>query len=380
MSVIGASTIYGLTWLVVLIIPMLAVVQAISAEVAAVSRKGLEDCVRHRYGRFWGLVALVAVVSVTIITLAADLEGGAAALQVLTHLDYRWFILPFAAATAVLLVFGHYAQIENILKYISLVFFAYVASAIIAKPNWGDVLRNVFLPHWTWNAAYTSGAVAMLGTTLTAYAYVWETIEVAEERPPLRRLGLVQAEAALGMVFAGIVFFFTVVATGATLGVHHKDVQTAQDAAIALAPLAGPFASVLFGTGLLASALLAVPVLAGTNAYVMAEMFGWRKSLDRDFAHARRFYWAMLISLAIGTAVAYAGVSPIKLLFLASIAGGIGTPITLTLMLLVAGDSKVMGKRRRAPPALLIAGWAANAVIIGACALYFYQLLTGTGS
>lgn len=373
---VGATTGFGLSWLVILIIPMLATVQAISAAVGVVSRKGLEDCIRWRYGRGWALFALMAVLIVNVLTLAADLEGGAAAIGLLTHGDYRWFILPFAAASAALLVFGHYASIENALRYVALIFLAYIVSAVLARPDWGRVLHDSLVPQWRWNAAYVSGAIALLGTTLTSYAYVWETIEMAEERPLLRRIGLVQVDAALGMVFAGVVFWFIVICTGATLGAHHHVVETAQDAATALEPVAGRYASLLFGIGLLASAALAVPVLAGTSAYVAAEAFGWRASLDRTFARAPRFYHALLLSVAIATIVAYAGFGPIKLLFASSIAGGIGTPITLTLLLLIAADKKVMKTHRVRRP-LLVAGWVVNAIVIAATAIYFYQTATG---
>jgi Mn2+/Fe2+ NRAMP family transporter len=357
---------------------MLAVVQAISAAVGTVSRKGLEDCIRARFGHGWALVALLAVLVVNLLTLAADLEGGAAALGILTHADYRWFILPFSAAAAALLVYGHYASIESVLRYVALVFFAYAVSAVFAHPNWAHVARATLVPEWHWNSAYVAGAIALLGTTLTSYAYVWESIEMAEERPPLRRLGLVQVDAAIGMVFAGVIFWFIVVCTGATLGVHHHAVLTAHDAAAALEPVAGRYASLLFGIGLLASAVLAVPVLAGTNAYVAAEMFGWRASLDRTFHRAPRFYDALLLSLIIATLVAYLGIPPIQLLFVSSIAGGLGTPITLTLMLLVANDAKIM-KRHRVGRPLLAAGWAVNAIVVAAAVLYLYQTAT-TGS
>ena len=379
LAVIGSTTVYGLSWLVILVIPMLAIVQAVSAQVGTISKAGLEDCIKRSFGRGWALVALIAVLGVNILTLAADLEGGASALSLLTGVHYVWFILPLAAGTGALLVYGNQQSTERFLRVIPLVFFAYVFAAIAAHPDWGAIARATFIPHFEFSSAYVSGAIALLGTTLTSYAYVWETIEVSQKRPPLRRLGLVQADAALGTVVAGLAFWFIVVATGATLGVHHKTVETAQDAAQALAPIAGKWASVLFGVGLLGSALLAVPVLAGTSAYVMAEMFGWRRSLDRSFARAPEFYRAMLASLAISTAIAYAGVSPIALLYISSIVAGIATPITLILMLLVARNQGVMGKHRL-PRFLTIGGWAVAAVVVLATLAYFYQTVTQGGS
>ncbi len=206
LAIIGASTVYGLAWLVVLIIPMLAVVQAIASRVGAVSKKGLQDCIRYRYGRLLSLAALFAVMTVNIVTLAADLEGGGAALQIMTGIDYRWFVVPLAALAAVGLVLGRAGSITNVLKYLTIIFFAYVATAFFAHPNWIEVLRGSLLPHLEKSPAYVSGVIALLGTTLTSYAYVWQSVETSQARPPLRRIALLQTEAVVGIVLAGIIF------------------------------------------------------------------------------------------------------------------------------------------------------------------------------
>lgn len=379
LSVVGATTGFGLCWLVVLIVPMLVVVQTVSARVGMVARGGLEDAVNRRFGRGWAILMLLAVLAVNLVTLAADLEGGSAAVGLLTGHTYTWFLIPFAALSGLLLVWGSYQRVEGILKYVLLVFLAYGVTAVVAHPNWVEVAANTFVPRLETSSAYTTGALALLGTTLTSYAYVWESIAVAERKAPLRRLGLVQVEAGVGMAFAGIIFYFILVTTGATLGVHHTTVQTAQDAAHALAPLAGHFSEVIFGIGLLASAVLAVPVLAGTCAYVMAEAFGWRGSLDTKFATAPRFYAALLVSLVIALGIALLGESPIHLLFVASIAGGLGTPVTLALMMLIARDRRIMGDRRLSAP-LVVAGWAVAAAVSLACLAFIVESVAGGGS
>ena len=378
LSVIGATTIYRLSWLVILVIPMLVIVQVVSATVGVVARGGLEDVVRHRYGKAWAFLVLLLVLAVNLITLAADLEGGSAALSLLTGLSYRWFIATFGLGVALLLIRGNYHALERVLKYVLLVFVAYIITAFVARPHWGTVLHDTFSPHLSLSSAYIAGALALLGTTLTSYAYVWETIEEAEERPPIRRLGLVQVDAASGMVAAGVIFWFIVIGTGATLGVHHQQVQTAQDAANALAPLAGRFASVIFGVGLLASAILALPVLAATSAYVMAEAFGWRASLDSHFGQARSFYGALIASLVIGGGITLLGVGPIQLLFASSIAGGLATPITLAVLMVTARDAQVM-KEHRIGRGLMWGGWLVTAVVSVAVILFLWQTLTGSG-
>ncbi|MEA2718345.1 MAG: hypothetical protein QOJ39_209 [Candidatus Eremiobacteraeota bacterium] len=378
LAVIGSTTVYELGWLTLLVIPMLAVIQSIAAQVGAVSRNGLEDCVRANYGRGWALAALAALLAVNVLTLSADLEGGGAALALLTHVHYAWWLLPLGALTVIVLVFGSYTAIERVLRYIALLFLTYVGAAFLAHPDWHAVFAGSFIPHFSFRPEMVSGALALLGTTLTAYAYVWETIEQSEEKPPLNRLGLVQVDAALGIVVAGLTFWFILIATGATLGVRHEHVDTAEQAARALEPIAGKYASLVFGIGLLGSALVAIPVIAGTCAYVAAEMFGWRRSLDATFERARAFYLTLIACVAIAVAIGFAGVKPITLLFYSGIAGGIATPFTMALMLLVGRNPKVM-KQRRIAPWLAAAGWCVFAVVSAASITYVVQTVAGKG-
>lgn len=378
LAVIGSTTVYSLGWLVLLIIPMLSVVQAISAQIGIVMNTGLEAAVRRRYGKGWALLALVSVLIVNLITLAADLEGGGAALSLLIHIDYRWFIIPLAMSAGFMLIFDNYKKIQRVLIYLPLVFLSYVVAAFMARPQWTDVLRNSLIPHFSFTEPMITGAIALLGTTLTAYSYVWQTIEMSEEAPPLSRLGLAQVDTTLGTIVAGATFWCIVIATGATLGVHHKAVQTAQDAATALTPFAGHWASLLFGIGLLASALIAIPVLGATSAYVVSEMFGWHGGINQKLWRAKKFYLTLIAVLVVGSGVALAGVSPIKLLFFSSIVGGLATPITLTMMMLIAGNPSAM-KRKPLDPLLLGSGWIVTIVVTVAAAIFLFQAFTDLG-
>jgi Mn2+/Fe2+ NRAMP family transporter len=371
LAVIGSTTVYALSWLVLLIIPMLAVVQAISAQIGAVTKSGLERIIRRHYGFGWALLAMLSVLIVNVLTLGADLEGGGAALQLLTGVTYRAWIAPMAIVVMLMLVFGSYKRIERVLIIIPLIFLSYIAAAIAVHPDWKQVVLHSLIPHLEATPAYITGAIALLGTSLTSYVYVWESIEVAHDAP-VRRIGLVQAEGTIGAAVAGMTFFFIVVATGATLGTHHHVVETAQDAAQALTPIAGRWSAVLFGIGLLGSALLAIPVLTATSAYVISSMFGLHGDLDSKYWKAIPFYITMAASMLAGLAIAFVGVAPIKLLFVSSIAGGLATPITLLLMMVVAHNSKIM-RHGRCDRWLLASGWCVTAIVTVAAMAFLYQ-------
>ncbi|MBI4492731.1 MAG: Nramp family divalent metal transporter [Chloroflexi bacterium] len=371
--VIGSTVGYGLNWLIVLVLPMLVAVQIISARVGLLTRCSLEQAIRGRFGKPWALVAMLFVLAVNVITIAADLEGGAAALGLLVGLEWRWFVLPFALVVAALLLFGSYDEVQHVLRYVLVIFVAYVAAALLARPDWGEVARSTLVPRFEWSPDYVRGALALLGTTLTSYVYFWETIEEREERRPPQDLPLVEVDAAVGMVVTVAVFWFIAVSTAATLGAAHQPVTTADEAARALAPVAGPYAGLIFAVGLLASAVLAVPVLAGTTAYVLADAFGWKSGLSEPVQPATLpFYGVVVGSLALGAALTYAGVAPIALLFFAGIVGGLGTPLLLVLLLLLGQDRAVMGEQR-VPGWLAAIGWFTCVLVSLAGLLYLAQ-------
>jgi Mn2+/Fe2+ NRAMP family transporter len=371
-AVVGSTTVYALGWVCLLIFPMLAVVQAIAARVGQGTRRDLGDLVRTRYGTRACAVLVVSVVAVALFTLAADLKAGAAALGLLLGIDLRWLIPPLAAAVLAILCLGSYRRIRQFLQVVALAFLAYVVSAFAAHPHWGAVLHGSFIPSWRWNSNYTGGALALLGTTLTSYVYVWETIELAEEAPS-ETLSDAELDAVFGALFVVAVFWFILIATGATLGVHHHQVQTAEDAARALQPIAGSAATTIFGIGLLASALLAVPVLMATIGYLVGTQRGWPGRLSASPRQARAFYATMAVALVIAAAISYVGVSAIHLLFLASIAGAVGTPVSLVFLLLVARDRETMG-RSRVSRGLAAAGYLVAALV---SAFGVAALLTG---
>jgi Mn2+/Fe2+ NRAMP family transporter len=375
LSVIGATTGYRLAWVIVALVPKLIVVQVVSARVAVVTRRSLEGAIRAHFGLAWALVAMLLVLGVNLVTLGADLAAGAAALGLLTGLPWDWFVLPVALGLGGLLALGSYEQIACVLRCLLLSFLAYLAAAVLARPDWSDVLRHTAIPSLQFSRDDSAAILALLGTTLTSYVYFWEMIEEAEAPAPLRLLPLVELDAAVGVAVTALLFWAIVVSTGATLGMHGQSVQTAQDAAQALTPIAGPWAGSLFALGLLASAALAVPVIAATSGYVVTAAFRGRGRLGEGVdAGNWPFYLGMLGSLAVGAALSLLGVEPIRLLFLASIVGGLGTPVLLVLLLLLASSPAAMGQHRIAGP-LLIVGWVTTLTVSLASVLYVVQLV-----
>jgi Mn2+/Fe2+ NRAMP family transporter len=325
----------------------------------------------------WAVATLLAIVAVNVFTLAADVKAGSEAAALLFPLPANAFVVPFAAVVGFLLITHSYGRIERYLSLLPIVFVCYAASAILAHFDAGAFLHSVLVPHFDFSPPYVLGAIALLGTTLTSYVYVWESIEVAERGAQRSAAGAFERDAVFGMVAVGVIFLFIVVGSAATLGKHHLPIATPADAAAALTPLAGRWSGVLFGVGLLASAALAVPVLTATTAYVFAHTFGWKGSLDLDFADAKGFYGVLIGSLAIATLAAFAPVSPIAILYWASIAGGVATPLTLWFLIRIARDRGVMGDSRIGR-GLAAAAWIATACVTAAACIFLYTQFTGS--
>jgi Mn2+/Fe2+ NRAMP family transporter len=374
MAVVGAKTGFALSWLVILVYPMLASVQLIASEIGLGARSGLQELVRRRFGWRWGLLLLVSVLAVNLMTLGADLEAGAAALGLLLHRPQSWFVIPLAAALFLILLLDSYDDVERVLKYVILVFLAYVAAAFLARPSWGAVLSATVWPQISRNPDYVAAALAILGTTLTSYSYVWETQGQAERERSVEQLRLARIEAGLGMLVAVAIFWFILIATGATIGAHHQNVDTPEQAAQALRPFAGPLASDLFGIGLLASSLIAVPVLAATSSYLLCQQFEWPAGLSRPVSEARRFYSIIGVALALGVVISLVGLPTISLLFASSLVAGLATPISLIFLMLIAHQPHILGGHR-VSWRLKVAGWATTLVVSGAGLIFIVQQL-----
>jgi Mn2+/Fe2+ NRAMP family transporter len=379
---VGAQTGYQLSWVALLVAPLLAVVLAIAAQLGSVARDDLQSLTRKRYGQFVASVLLVSVVVVNLVTIAADLQAGAAGLGLLAGISSRWLVVPLGAALAGLLLAGKYGQVVAVLRYLMLGFVTFAAAAVLAHPDWPRLVQASLVPALSLHRDEVTGGLALLGTTLTSYVYVWETIGRGVEEAPDHTTGdggLARARtgAIIGAVCTAVILWFMLVAAAATLGRQHQPASSAQEAAQALRPLAGPAAADLFAAGLIISAVVALPVLMATTAYVVGAHFNWKRGLSERVSRAPGFYAILAASIALALAATLAGISVISLLVAASVVGGFGTPIGLVLLVRLARDPQVMGPRpisRR----LAIAGWVVVVIVGGFGLLAIIGAAAGT--
>jgi NRAMP (natural resistance-associated macrophage protein)-like metal ion transporter len=344
--VIGASTGFSLLWLLLLSTPMMFAVQEMGARIGTVTDKQLQRLILERFGRSAAYACALVVVVCNVATISADIAGVGIGLQLVTGVDWRWFILPVGATMGYLLLAQSYQRVSRFLLYLSPLFLLYVASGFLAHPSWVGVLRATLLPGVSPSATYLLAAVGLLGTTISPYLIYWQTAEDVESRTRIRELKQRRVDVAVGMVFSNLIAFFVIVCTAAVLHPHPalRTIQTAQQAARALEPLAGPLAFALFAVGLVVSGLLAVPVLAASTSYVAMATIREAAGLDRSFQEARHFYWVIFAAIALGGIAALAGLSPIQLLFYSQVLDGLLMPFLLVFVIRLADDEKLMGR------------------------------------
>jgi Mn2+/Fe2+ NRAMP family transporter len=375
-AVVGSTTVYSLSWLAWLLFPMIAVVLVIATQVGVRSRRDLQQCVRDRYSPAVGWLVAISIVVVNVLTIAADLHGASAALGLLIGRTSDLLAVPVAVVVVALLCWGSLNQVQRVLKYVLLCLLAYPVAAVLASPDWTQVLIATVLPHFSLDADHVSGALAMLGTTLTSYVYLWQTMEQAEDRQR-RRERLRAWDAVAGALGTVVVFWFILIATGATLGIRHEPVNTAEQAAQALAPIAGPYAADVFGIGLLVSALVALPVLLATTGHVVAVQLGVPSGLPARPRRAPAFTGVIVGAAVLALAVIIGlHLSPMRLLVLASIVGGMVTPVGLVALMLLSRDRLLLG-RWTVHPGLRAAGWVVTVLISVLTVIYLVQQFAG---
>lgn len=386
-SQVGAQFGYGLAWSLLFSLPFMTVIQDVAAQIGSVTGRGIAANLRRHYPRplLWSAVSLLLIANV--INLGADLSAMGAVMQMLLGGELTAYTLGFGLLCVLLEMFLNYRQYAAVLKFATLSLFAYVAVVFTVHLPWGRALAGVFIPHVEWTGAFATGFVAVLGTTISPYLFFWQAAqEIEEERrthsKPLYaapkkagpEMARIRQDTLIGMSFSNLVAVFIVFAAAATLNVHDvTTIETAAQAAEALKPVAGRFAFSLFALGIVGTGLLAVPVLAGSVAYAVAEMLGRPASLDSKPLKARVFYATIAGTTLAGALLESLGLNPVKALYWSAVINGVLAAPLMALMMLIVANPKAMGQLTLGPRATVL-GWAATAVMAVATALFFLSL------
>ncbi len=355
----GASLGFTTLWMALFIFPFMAAVQFICAKIGMVSGKGVAGVIRENYSRKILFPVIFFLVVANVVNAGVDIGAIAAAINLIVPLPITLLIIPITLIILALQIWGSYKLIANVFKWLTLALFAYIGAAFFAKPDWSEVLRNTFIPTIRFDNAFLATFVAILGTSISPYLFFWQASQEVEEEVSMGRKNLWQRKGAtdnelkyafwdvnIGMLLSNLVMYFIILTTAATLFKSGKtDVQSATDAAEALRPLAGDAARFLLAIGLIGAGVLAVPVLTGSAAYAVSEAFGWKYGLDEKPYRAKQFYAVIVAATIIGMLINFLGVNPITALFWTAVLNGFLAPPLLIVIMLIANNKKVMGKR-----------------------------------
>lgn len=382
-SQVGAQFGYGMAWTLLFSLPLMTAIQEICGRIGAVSGRGIAHNLRDHYPRplLRGVVMLLLIANV--INLGADLGAMGSALTLILPGPDMPFIIGFGLLSIALEVFVSYARYASILKWTTLSLLSYFAVAAVAHVSWDDAARGVLIPHLAFDKASVMALVAVLGTTISPYLFFWQAGQEVEEQrrrhtKPLcvaprtagSELRRIRIDTLVGMVFSNLTAIFIVIATAATL--HRAgitEIDSAVQAASALRPLAGDFAFVLFALGIVSTGLLAIPVLAGSAAYAVAETFDWSEGLDRRLREAKAFYAVIALATAAGIALNLLAIDPMHALYWAAVVNGLLAPPLMVVTMLIARNPRVMGAFVISP-ALALGGWLSTAVMAAVALLF----------
>jgi NRAMP (natural resistance-associated macrophage protein)-like metal ion transporter len=355
---VGAQFGLGQIWSASLFIPFMIAVQEMVGRIGLVAGEGLGAILRKRYPRWLLWMFVLLLLTANTINIGADLGAMADAARLLIPaVPFPVFAIGFTVLILLLQILVTYQKYARVLKWLTLSLFTYVATAFIVTTDWPDILIRALIPHFTWTHEYILGFIAILGTTISPYLMIWQGNQEVEEEIGMGRMTLhdrrgatskeiqtMRFDTSIGMIFSQLITFFIIATASATFfshGIHN--IQTTAQAAEALRPLAGQFASLLYAVGVIGTGLLAVPILSASASYAFSEAFRWPEGLSKTFRHAHGFYGVISVSTLLGLLMNFIGINPIKALIWAAILNGLVTPVLILIILSVANNKQVMG-------------------------------------
>lgn len=356
----GAIFGFSQAWTALFSTPLMVAVQEMCGRIGLVTGHGLAGVIKKYYSKKVLYFSVFLLFLANTINIGADLGAMAESAQLIFGQSFILWLIIAVVVTLVLEVFISYKTYAKYLKYLTFALFSYVVTAFIIKLDWRQAFFSVVTPYIQLNKTYLMNIVAILGTTISPYLFFWQASEEVEEEiahHKLRRMGAGQPrvtpkdisklrlDTIVGMIFSNLVMFFIIVTTGATFFSHNiRHIDTAQQAALALKPLAGDFAFFLFAVGIIGTGFLAVPILAGSAAYAISETFDWKAGLYRKLRSAHGFYGAITLATLVGILINFIGLSPITALYYTAVINGIIAPPLLVIILLIANNKKIMNE------------------------------------
>lgn len=374
----GAQFGYQQLWTAPFSFPFMAAIQEIVGRIGLVTGRGLSAIIKDHYSKKALYFSVGLLLIANIVNIGADLGAMAASAQLLFGLPFAVWLFGITIFTALMEVFVSYKVYARFLKYLTFSLFAYFITALVVKQDWSAVLFASFVPHLIFTEQYLLNIVAILGTTISPYLFFWQASEEVEEEVAHHKLadmGLgtpriragdikdMRLDTIVGMFFSNLVMYFIILTTASTLGTHGiTEVATASAAAEALRPLAGDFTFFLFALGIIGTGLLAVPILAGSASYAVAEALGWKSGLYRKLMQAHGFYGIIAIATMAGLLVNFLSVPPFKMLYYTAVLNGIIAPPLLVLIMLIANRQDIMGRHVNSPFSNIM-GWTVTGLM-----------------
>ncbi|OGL87469.1 iron transporter [Candidatus Uhrbacteria bacterium RIFCSPLOWO2_02_FULL_48_12] len=377
----GAQFGYSQLWTAPFSFPFMAAIQEMVGRIGLVTGRGLSAIIKEHYSKkiLYFSVGLLLVANT--VNIGADLGAMAASAQLLFGLPFVVWLFGITIFTALLEVFVSYQVYARFLKYLTFSLFAYFVTAFVVKQDWSAALFATLVPHLVFTEQYMLNIVAILGTTISPYLFFWQASEEVEEEIAHHKLAVMgqgkprvnhkdirdmRLDTIVGMFFSNLVMYFIILTAASTLGTHGiTEVATASAAAEALRPLAGDFTFFLFALGIIGTGLLAVPILAGSASYAVAEALGWRSGLYRRLVQAHGFYGVIALATLAGLLVNFLSVPPFKMLYYTAVLNGIIAPPLLVLIMLIANRHDIMGRHINSPLSNIM-GWTATGLMTAA--------------
>lgn len=375
----GLSTL----WTALLTFPLMASIQGMCARIGLVSAQGLTVTLRQNYPKSILYVMLLFGFPAITLNIGADIQGmGAVAHMIFPQIPVAFFSIFFTAVLLFIIIRFPYQQIARILKWLCLSVLLYAVVPFMVEQNWMEVARNTFIPTIRFDKEFISILVAILGTTISPYLFFWQATMEAEDIAHSKRklvvnkrvLGDMKKDVNFGMLLSNSVMFFMILTAGSVL---HKAgitrIDTVDQAAKALEPLTGKLTYLIFTLGILGTGMLAIPVLAGSQSYMLAETFGWEAGLDKKFTEAKPFYISIIISLIVGLSLDFIGISPIQSLVYTAILYGLTAPVLIAIILHIGNNKKIMGVHTNSRLSNVLGFFTFVLMTVAAVALVYFQ-------